>query len=168
MAIWAYPDGKSYGDFIIPTYNMTVTGIDKDGNSVTEAFEVLRFGVESVGTERPRVVGLKGAETDSLTKWLPAYQVHSAPTSVKGAWVIRGNYLIHNGPTRGKEDGLFGSTGCIEVMGGRFLEFNTLLRQLTCADTNEEVSKSGSVSLQFQPTEWPQLRPVHKLTSSHQ
>src|SRR5690606_29514509 len=93
---YMYDDGNRY---LIPTYAMTVSGTDAQGNAVSRTFQVLRFGVyRDSPTKSPSVVGLADAQSYTIKGWEPGYKVHSFPSPEDGAWRIFGSYLIHDGP----------------------------------------------------------------------
>ena len=95
---WAYPHGQKYGNFIIPTYQLTVAGTDNKGKSVSSIFEVLRFGIQCEKGGTPTVVGLADQQTHIIKAWIPTYTVHSASSLEMGAWQVYDNFLIHDGP----------------------------------------------------------------------
>lgn len=129
---WAYPYGKKYGVFTIPTYALTVSGKDGTGKSISKEFEVLRFGIKCEKGGSPTVVGLADQQTHIIKAWLPNYSVHSASSVEKGAWQVHGNFLIHDGPDNPKKD-IYASVGCIEICNGPagFDTFNDLIISLS-------------------------------------
>ena len=119
---WTYPndDGELYP---IPTYEMTVNGIDDAGNKVEKKFKVLRFGVTKKTFGSPaQVVGLAQKQSHKSKAWLPSYSVHSSDASADdeaGAWRVYDNFLIHDGPDNLKDvSEPYATIGCIEVCGG--------------------------------------------------
>lgn len=129
---WAYPDGGSEY-FIIPTYELKVSGKTTAGAAAEKVFEVLRFGVQQVGKRgKPRVVGLANHQFHRIKAWLPHYTVHSASSPEKGAWQVYANFLIHDGPDDPHKQ-VYASIGCVEVCGGPegFVLFNDYIIELS-------------------------------------
>src|SRR5215471_219577 len=101
---WSYPvwDGKYY---VVPLYNVTVTGSDDAGTVVTKTFKALRFGVyrdpnKPVGASKatgPFVAG-RAAPQEYTAGFRADYDVHSAESHEPGAWDLNGGFLIHDGP----------------------------------------------------------------------
>lgn len=116
-ATWAYPGGAKLGHFTIPTYELTVSGINDHGKQEIKRFEVLRFGLKSENGGNPKVVGLADQQTHTIKAWLPHYTVHSARSKERGAWQVYDNFLIHDGPDDPKKE-VYASVGCIEICNG--------------------------------------------------
>jgi hypothetical protein len=145
---WAYPDGGGHGVFTIPTYEMTASGKDAAGKTVSYRFEVIRFGILCKAGNSPRVVGLADFQTHTIKAWLPNYSVHSARSVERGAWQVHGNFLIHDGPDHPKTD-VYASIGCIEVCGSPrgFDTFNDCLIGLaapSAKDRSAQLAEMGA------------------------
>jgi len=147
MHTFAYPKGQHLGFFLVPTYQMSVSGTDARGSLSKKVFEVLRFGVQSNDGKSARVVGLKDNQTHIIKSWIPSYTVHSARSNEIGAWQVYKNFLIHDGPDDESDD-IFASIGCIEVMGHNgFNELNDYIIELVGAPARtraEQLSQIGN------------------------
>lgn len=127
---WAYPNGQSLGEYLIPIYECSVVGVDNAGKAVNTSFNVLRFGVQCKDSRTATVVGLAEFQSHVIKSWLPGYRVHSARSPENGAWHVYDNFLIHDGPDNPIE--LFATIGCVEIMGSRgFVKFNDLIISLS-------------------------------------
>jgi hypothetical protein len=129
---WAYPHGQKFGNFVIATYQLTVSGADNNGKMLSRAFEVLRFGIECKKGGSPTVVGLANQQTHIIKAWIPTYSVHSANSLEMGAWHVYDNFLIHDGPDDTKQE-VYASVGCIEICNGPqgFDQFNDFIISLS-------------------------------------
>ena len=129
---WAYPYGQKFGTFIIPTYELTVSGTNKAGKVASQVFEVLRFGIKCEKGGSPTVVGLADQQTHIIKAWIPTYTVHSASSVEMGAWQVYDNFLIHDGPDDPKSE-VYASVGCIEICNGPqgFDKFNDFIISLS-------------------------------------
>ena len=161
---WAYPDGGAE-TYIIPTYELTVSGKDHSGVSHQRKFEVIRFGVHQNGKRgQPAVVGLANHQTHILKAWLPDYTVHSASSPEKGAWQVYENFLIHDGPDDPHRE-VYASIGCIEICGGPngFFDFNDYLIQLSGprstnrAEQLKEIGRVRNISIEYEKASRPPL-----------
>jgi hypothetical protein len=166
---WAYPAGSPSAKYRIPTYTMTVSGIDDAGNSQRRDFEVFRFGVKQDVDEQPRIVGLADKQAHTIKLWLPEYRVHSAASAEIGAWQVYGNFLVHDGPDdpRSPSASPYATVGCIEVCGVRqFDELNTFLISLSglSTGTREEklssIGKSSRLTIAYEQATRPPLEPA--------
>jgi hypothetical protein len=162
---WAYPDGQSLGQYLVPIYNCFVDGVNDAGKAVRELFNVLRFGVQSKDGKIAAVVGLANYQTHIIKAWLPNYRVHSAISPENGAWQVYGNFLIHDGPDNPTE--LFATIGCIEIMGHQgFVKFNNLIISLSGPKaTNRteqliEIGRAGRMSITYEIASHPPLKKV--------
>jgi hypothetical protein len=147
----------------VPTYKMTVTGSKTGGEKL---FKVIRFGLRRRGTD-PSPVPVQPTCNKGLTDgqtfgpyWNTSYSPHSfTGTARRGAWVLVGHILIHEGPATG---GVAGSLGCIEVTGAGewniFLETIESFAEATCAQVGRK--RALTVKLDGAP------RPVAVLQSS--
>ena len=153
---WSYPnsDGAIY---VIPTYELRVTGHDEYHRPVDRAFEVLRFGVHRTAARpEPHVVGISHHQSYVIHRWIPTYKVHSFPSREDGAWQVHGNYLIHDGPDDPKTQ-LYATAGCIEVCGGPngFVAFNQFIVDLagsqgkSFASQLREVGHSSCMTMDY-------------------
>jgi len=152
---WAYPKGRSLGQYLIPIHKCSVKGVNNDGRSVLKQFDVLRFGVQSKDGKTASVVGLADCQTHVIKAWLPHYRVHSANSPENGAWQVYGNFLIHDGPDNPTE--LFATIGCVEIMGYRgFVKFNDLIISLSGSKATSrsqqltEIGRSGRLSITYE------------------
>lgn len=104
--VWAYPaDDKKI--FRVPLYDMTVSGTNDAGESISQTFKVIRFGVQQKTEDSaPHVVGLKDMQTHILNR--VDYD--------GGSWQLYDNFLIHDGADRPQKSA-WGQIGCIEVTG---------------------------------------------------
>lgn len=162
---WAYPDGGAE-TYIIPTYELTVSGKDHGGVSHQRKFEVIRFGVYQKGKRgQPTVVGLANHQIHIIKAWLPDYTVHSASSPEKGAWQVNENFLIHDGPDDPHRQ-VYASIGCIEICGGPngFVDFNDYLIQLSGpkstnrAEQLKEIGRARNISIEYEKASRPPLR----------
>lgn len=99
-------------EYMVPTYKMKVSGSSID-------FKVIRFGIKRTNiTPSPKTricdVGLFNKNTYSAV-WIPTYKVHSGPGSIRGAWQLYNNFLLHEGSPDPSD--AWGTYGCIEVVG---------------------------------------------------
>lgn len=134
---WDYPDGEFTNHYKTPLYTLRISnGIH------TKAFQVIRFGPRYVRNEGYSVAGLADHQTHSLT-WYPEYKLHSTDTAENGAWIVYGNFLIHDGPDTNnpnRADSMIGTAGCLEVFGPNgFSNFNRVLRELGGVTSNKDV-----------------------------
>jgi len=164
---WGYPNGAPDELFWIPIYPCTVTGTDNQGQSVNKRFDVLRFGVHHPDGRSPHVVGLADQQHHVIKNWLPNYRVHSAPSQEDGAWQVKDNFLIHDGPDNPTE--IYATIGCIEIMGpGGFVHFNDLILSLSgISDSSvqrnsqlDQIARSGKLSITYQKAVRPTLERV--------
>lgn len=160
---WAYPEGQSLGEFLIPVYKCSVAGTDDDGRAVLKQFEALRFGVLSRDGKTASVVGLADHQTHIIKTWLPDYRVHSARSQENGAWQVYDNFLIHDGPDDSTE--LFATIGCVEIMGPRgFVAFNDSIISLSGAEATDkarqlvEIGRSRRLSVTYEKASRPPLK----------
>jgi len=164
---WGFPKGDPNELFWIPIYPCTVTGTNVQGQPVSKTFNVLRFGVHNPDGRFPRVVGLADQQRYIIKDWLPDYKVHSAPSLEDGAWHVKDNFLIHDGPDNPSE--IYATIGCIEVMGLQgFVRFNDLILALSglpasSASRNRQlgqIGRSGKLSITYQRATHPPLERV--------
>jgi len=162
---WAYPDGGAE-TYIIPTYELTVSGKDRNGVSHQRKFEAIRFGIHQKGKRgKPTVVGLANHQTHIIKAWLPDYTVHSASSPEKGAWQVYEDFLIHDGPDDPHRQ-VYASIGCIEICGGPngFVDFNDYLIQLSgpkASSRSEQLKEIGgahNISIEYKKASRPSLR----------
>lgn len=160
---WAYPNGRSLGQYLVPVYDCFVKGVDAAGKAVRQRFNVLRFGVQSKDGKTASVVGLADQQTHVIKAWLPGYRVHSARSPENGAWQVYGNFLIHDGPDNPTE--LFATIGCIEIMGHRgFVRFNDLIISLSGPKATTrpqqliEIGRAGCLSITYERASRPPLK----------
>ncbi|MCG8315364.1 MAG: hypothetical protein MI976_19315 [Pseudomonadales bacterium] len=139
---WAYPSGQKFGTFFIPTYELTVSGLDDKHTPAKQTFEVFRFGIKCEKSGSPRVVGLADQQTHFIKAWLPHYSVHSARSREKGAWQVYDNFLIHDGPDDPKKE-VYASVGCVEICNGPqgFDRFNDFIISLSGSTKPSRASK---------------------------
>lgn len=160
----SYPsfDGKRY---LMPMYPLDVHGHTDDGAESSRRFEILRFGVRRKdATSAPSVAGITRAQTHVIRRWIPTYKVHSHPSVEDGAWQVKGNLLIHDGPDDPTEE-LYGTLGCLEITGspGGFITFNDYLISLSGAKAASreaqlaEMGASGRMSIKYLLAERPTL-----------
>ena len=153
---YKYDDGNTY---VIPTYTMTVSGTDPQGNSVSRTFEVLRFGVyRDSPTKKAGIVGLAQRQSYVIKGWEPGYRVRSYASSEDGAWRIFGSYLIHDGPDNPMKQ-VYATAGCIEVCGGPngFLQFNNFVLTLSGAASLHQLGSSGAMTITYEAAVRPPL-----------
>jgi len=164
---WGYPNGSPDKLFWVPVYPCTVTGTLDNGQSVSERFEVLRFGVHNPDGRSPRVVGLAEQQEHIIKAWLPNYSVHSARSQEDGAWQVYNNFLIHDGPDNPFE--IFATIGCVEIMGPQgFIRFNDLIIALSGLSGSsssrsnqlDQIARSGKLSITYEKALRPPLKEV--------
>jgi hypothetical protein len=156
------------GEFLIPIYQCTVSGTNNEGDPVRDVFSVLRFGVQCKDREPAKVVGLADYQQHTIKAWLSHYNVHSDrsrgpsdPLKI-GAWQVKDNFLIHDGPDDAGE--LYASIGCIEIMGFRGFElFNNLIISLAGPTSSSrdqqlrEIGNSGRIFITYEKAARPAL-----------
>ncbi|HEY9044504.1 MAG TPA: RHS repeat-associated core domain-containing protein [Ohtaekwangia sp.] len=153
---YMYYDGNTY---VIPIYEMTVSGTDDQGNSVSKTFQVLRFGVyRDSPDKKPGIVGLANQQSYTIKSWEPAYKVHSFASPEDGAWRVTGSFLIHDGPDDPMNQ-LYATAGCIEVCGGPkgFVQFNSFVLSLSGASTLSQLASSGAMTITYQQAARPSI-----------
>ena len=141
--VFGYP---AYRDkyYVVPTYHLHVTGRYDDGLPCSQHFEVIRFGVHYEPNAQPYVVGLKDEQSYIIKAWMD-YKLHSTDAAENGAWIVKGSFLIHDGPDDPMTQ-LFGSKGCIEICGWQgFSRFNDLLIRLSGATAQERDKKLAQI-----------------------
>jgi hypothetical protein len=162
---WAYPEGQAYGYFWIPTYTLTVRGLDRAGRKDEREFEALRFGVYCPGRRsKPSVVGLAKFQTHVIKAWLPQYSVHSAPSLEQGAWQVYESFLIHDGPDDPIHE-VYASIGCVEICGSPrgFDTFNDYLIALSGPKSSDrkaqlvEIGRTRNLSITYLKATRPPL-----------
>lgn len=161
--VFGYPASRnSY--YIVPTYHMAVTGKYDDGTPCYKQFEVIRFGVNHEKGAEPFVVGFQDEQTYVIQGWMK-YKMHSTDLGENGAWIVTGDWLVHDGP----DDPLvqiFGSKGCVEVCGPYgFSRLNDLIIRLsgaTGASKREKLAQIGKgrrMKITYKATTRPPLKP---------
>ncbi|HEX2095273.1 MAG TPA: hypothetical protein VHG28_22950 [Longimicrobiaceae bacterium] len=160
--VFGYP---AYRDefYIVPTYNMGVTGKYDDGTPCYKQFEVIRFGVHHELNADPYVVGLQDEQTYVIQGWMK-YELHSTDLGENGAWIVKGSFLVHDGPDDPMLQ-IFGSKGCIEVCGWQgFSRLNDLIIRLSgakAASREEKLKQIGSgrrMKITYKGTSRPLLK----------
>ena len=168
---WAYPadgDNDSAPLYEIPTYKITVSGKTEDGRNVSRDFEAMRFGVyKKRALDTPHVVGITARRRKAIRGWYGKYTVHSADSPEKGAWIVHGNYLIHDGPDKPKDSTEpYASAGCVEICGGPFgfVTFNDFILSLSGSKKStrqqqlNEIGWSGKMFVTYVNTPKPPLK----------
>lgn len=165
---WAYPNGAALGVFTLPTYALTVRGMNGKGGAVVKTFEVFRFGLLCKDpASGASVVGLANAQSHIIKAWLPHYRVHSAPSREDGAWQVYDNFLIHDGPDDTQDKvSPYASIGCIELCGPQqFIALNDLIIELSGpsaakrADQLAEIGRSKTIEIKYLPAKRPKASP---------
>jgi len=166
---WAYPAGDpSSKVYIIPTYQVTVSGTDDKGVKKSRQFEAMRFGVQKkTKSSADRVVGLSDTQTHIIKSWIPTYTVHSSSSRENGAWQVYGNFLIHDGPDKlMSERNIYASIGCVEIGGGPqgFVTFNDFIIELSGATAKTraqklvEIGKARNITINYLAAPRPKLQ----------
>ena len=161
MKSYKVDDGK---DYLMPTYKLTASGKDDARNDASKEFTVIRYGIkcETAGG-RVYVVGLSDDQTYTINPWIPDYD---PDTHELGAWKVKGNYLVHDGPDNIVTD-RFGAVGCIELCGsGQFDVFNDYLISLSGLATSAkpraekllEIGASSKLSIHYLKATPPPLK----------
>ncbi|NUQ76725.1 MAG: hypothetical protein HUU21_24580 [Polyangiaceae bacterium] len=153
----AYPndDGNRY---IVPLYDMTVSGTDDAGSPIKEIYDVIRFGVQrdvAKGVSKAKMVGLYESQSHVLRR--VGY--------LGGSWQIKGGHLIHDGADEPMKQA-WGQIGCLEVVGkgqsdggvDRWQEFEALMLKLSGAKTAEELGSSGKAQIVIHASPIPPLK----------
>lgn len=166
---WAYPAGDpSSKVYLIPTYQMTVSGTDDKGSKKSHKFEAIRFGIQKkTSKSADRVVGLANTQTHIIKAWIPTYIVHSSSSLENGAWKVYDNFLIHDGPDNpmGTKN-IYASIGCLEIVGGPkgFVKFNDFIIELAGAtakaraDKLKQIGKAKNISITYLAAARPKLQ----------
>lgn len=131
---FSYPEDNKK-TYKVPTYLFTVSGTDDKGKPQSRDFECIRFGVAKHNKRkngRVSVVGWTHTKyINTIRRWNPNYTVHSADSLEKGAWNVKGNFLVHDGPDDPKVD-VFASLGCVEICGKEgFVKMNRFMASLS-------------------------------------
>lgn len=151
----------------IPQYLLWVQGTTAEGFPLMVPFFVLRFGLfKKTAASAPVMVGLANPQTYTIYRWLPTYSVHSASSYEIGAWQVKGDYLIHDGPDDTKNE-VYATIGCVEICGGPrgFDKFNDLLIALsgtTKPTRNEQllqIGANGIIEITYQGATMPPIKP---------
>jgi hypothetical protein len=157
-------DPKKLIRYEIPIYKVTVSGTDENGNDVSMDLEAIRFGVKNVKSGQAKDSYMQGIESGTFSKapWDPSYQPHSFESNEKGAWVVKGNYLIHDGPDPGY---LGASNGCVEILNkGGFNKFNDFIISLSGSKAPtrgaqlNEIGQKGLVTIKYEQAKVPPLK----------
>ncbi len=165
---WAYPAGDPASTiYIIPTYQVTVSGTDDKGLKKSRKFEAFRFGVQQkTPSSAAKVVGLSDTQTHTIKSWIPTYSVHSASSKEDGAWQVYNNFLIHDGPDNPmSKRSIYASIGCIEICGGPqgFADFNDFIIALSGASSKSraqkqiEIGKARNITISYLAASRPKL-----------
>lgn len=165
---WGYPHGDGKKLYRIPIYKVFVK--EKTATTAARAFDAYRFGVQQKLGAIPHVVGLADAQSYVVQGWIENYPPHDTHAAVeRGAWHIKDNYLIHDGPDepQSTESHVFATIGCISICGpNMFTEFCDYLVSIsgaTGADRAKKLASLGGakiVSVNFLKAERPTLDPV--------
>lgn len=176
----SYP--ADYGQmYEVPTYRLTVRGIDHEGDEALEEFEVQRFGVHynpknpATGiaqypshplAESPRVVGLADHQSYVINTYIRFYDGTEGPAwrvPVVIGGVRQSGFLIHRGPDNPESDN-FRNLGCIAICGeGQYNRFNGLIQYLsgttaTGHEGKELIAASGILRIEYLSAQRPTLR----------
>jgi hypothetical protein len=120
---WAYPDGDPSQAYRTPLYNLTISS-----TRGSQTFQVIRFGPRNENGNLS-ASGLADQQTHRL-KWYPEYELHSTNLAENGAWIVYGNFMLHDGPDNFSE--AYGTAGCLEVTGANgFSRLNDAIRRLS-------------------------------------
>lgn len=104
------------------------------------------------------VVGLKDHNWHRMPMYKD-YELHSVDFAGNGAWVIKGNHYIHDGPNN--HDEIFGSAGCMEVYGyNAFQDFSDTLVNYTGAANRYDAPRKMPIFINLLATPRPPLRLV--------
>ncbi|WP_180066034.1 MULTISPECIES: hypothetical protein [unclassified Acinetobacter] len=131
MYMWGYPHGSPHTAVKVPLYRLHMYTKDKKGYY----FKVCRFGprcvIDKKGNTILSVAGLADQQVHKLT-WYKEYILHSTDKAENGAWIVTGNFLIHDGPDTCSMDDMYGTAGCLEVFGHKgFSVFNQKMLELS-------------------------------------
>ena len=173
-----YPETMMAGEnivlFKVPTYTVTVSGTDNNGNQVSKSWETLRFmpylnqhpektGYKTKTGETPKASGLADQKSDyRIQSYNPNYKIHNTYSPENGGFVIEGNFMIHDGPD-GYENYGWGAAGCFEIMGKNgFNEFKTFIFSLSGMEGEREQGlvdfvKTGNLRLNLEKAERPKF-----------
>ncbi|WP_312969071.1 hypothetical protein [Acinetobacter gerneri] len=132
---WPYPDGDTRLAIKTPLFKLHMY---TKKNSIGWDFKVIRFGPRN-SKEILSVAGLADRQTHKLT-WMPNYMLHSTNLAENGAWIVTGNFLIHDGPDTASPNDLIGTAGCLEVFGPNgFSVFNQKMLELSGEDNLHKI-----------------------------
>jgi len=146
----SYPERPERKQYQVPLYKILVSGKDKLGNDVEKDFKAIRFGVKRTKTIDAHMVGLKDAQSYTLS-W------DYITTMDEMSWRVYAGFFVHRGPSN-PSLGNFGSIGCVEICGkGEWDRFNNLIKELSGAISLEEVSTNRLVKIIYQATTKPPL-----------
>jgi hypothetical protein len=126
---------KTPGQFTMPLYILKVGRDSGDGATIVEGteswFHVVRFGVrfdpsaQEAGKHASQWFSIEGPPCDTFALTRNAY--------AGGSWLLKGDFLIHVGPTVGSFT-LFGGLGCIQPVNGGMRRFDEYVRKLSFGD----------------------------------
>jgi hypothetical protein len=146
----SYPYRPNRVKYRVPLYQVTVSGNDKSGNSVSTDFDAIRFGVKRTQTSAASVVGLADRQEYTLS-W------SFITTMNEMAWRVYGGFFVHRGPDNPITQN-FGSIGCIEITGsGKWAEFNALIVELAGCKSESDVSNKGLAKILYHAATRPPL-----------
>lgn len=139
--------------YYVPLYEAELMGTDKNGQTLTSRYEVIRFGVKSVN-DVATVVGL--AEEKIYT--VQAFLGGKYGSGVNGdAWQIYDNFLIHVGP-KDLERGA-NAYGCIEICHSKMADFNQKVWQYSNTTNGNDLVASGKFKVHMMKAQKPALIP---------
>jgi RHS repeat-associated protein len=146
---WAYPDGNYNLAYRTPLYSVTVSAKTDAGVTRSVTFDAIRFGPRN-DRDKMSVAGLAEEQTHTL-RWYPEYMLHSTGSAENGAWIVKGNFLIHDGPDG--PDEVFGTAGCVEIYGqDGFSRFNKAMLDLSGEKNLKDVKAKARYERARRPT----------------
>lgn len=146
----SYPDADFNDDGIrelykAPVYKVFLKGTDDAGADATKEWKALRFMPYWNDPKKPNPnyrhrgwanSGLPHHAKQLAPRYIADYPIHNTTSVYDGAIQIKGNFLIHAGPTDlvHRPPAIWGAAGCVEVVG----DFDEFRRQLIALSGSKE------------------------------
>jgi hypothetical protein len=172
----SYPSDDMDGDgnvelYRVPVYRVFIEGTDDSGVKQRREWKALRFMPYFNDPKDPDTdyktrgwvnAGLGFVGRKPVPQFKPDYEVHNRFSEFGGAFVVRGSFYIHAGPTDFAEAG-WGSAGCVEVV-GNFDNFKAQVVELsgsTNTDTHAalgEIVRAGKLFVRYEAAAAPNIK----------
>lgn len=162
--IKSYPYVDSHAYYEVPVYKMFLEGIDENKSQKKFEYQVIRFGVaweNGINVKDIYVCGLQEENEYTVIEWNPT------AISGHGGYRFVGAHYIHVGSRnpkliRASAYDYSGALGCIEIVKGKFSEFQDNLLMLSGAVSYVHLGRSGKFKVKIEAAERP-TRKKHKI-----